>query len=254
MKYTSKLILNWETYQFGKEEMTKTITKLMLNWQEYEIREYQQWWWQPWANTIAYYPLTSTSTTNDLSWNGYNLTNSWATFSDNYCEINDSMFLFRNTSADANFISWSTDCTYSIWVKILWFNWNNNWYPYWQGEDSTARVWGLTMQSTSYWIDNWWYGEWVQVSMYNNYTDWHLITTVYDSTSQTKYLYLDWVLQTSKVQNVNISKDILYIWKDAIYGARLNAQISNFIIENKARTAQEISDYFNQTKWNYWIS
>ena len=29
--------------------------------------------WQPWANTVAYYPLTSTTTVNDLSGNGYTL-------------------------------------------------------------------------------------------------------------------------------------------------------------------------------------
>jgi hypothetical protein len=30
--------------------------------------------------------------------------------------------------------------------------------------------------------------------------------------------------------------------------------LSNIIIEDKVRTAQDISDYFNQTKANYWIS
>jgi hypothetical protein len=29
--------------------------------------------------------------------------------------------------------------------------------------------------------------------------------------------------------------------------------IKDFIIENRERTAQEISDYYNQTKWTYWL-
>jgi hypothetical protein len=29
--------------------------------------------------------------------------------------------------------------------------------------------------------------------------------------------------------------------------------MSDFIIENKVRTTQEISDYYNQTKTNYWL-
>jgi hypothetical protein len=31
------------------------------------------------------------------------------------------------------------------------------------------------------------------------------------------------------------------------------AYYSNMILENKVRTAQEISDYYNLTKWNYWL-
>ena len=218
------------------------------------LKNFYKQWWQPWANTIAYYPLDSTNTVNDLSWNWYNLTNSWATFWTNYCEVNDTKYLYRDTSSDSRFVTWNNSITYSIWIKISSFNWNYNWYPYWQGENSTNRVWGLTMQSTSYWIDNWWYQQWVQTSMYNNYTNWHLITTVYDSSITTKYLYLDWQLQVSKNQSINLSKNWLYVWQDPIYSAWLDAQISNLIVEDKERTAQEIQDYYNQTKSLYWIS
>jgi hypothetical protein len=35
---------------------------------------------------------------------------------------------------------------------------------------------------------------------------------------------------------------------------RLSWEISEFILEDRAWTATEISDYFNATKSNYWIS
>ena len=34
----------------------------------------------PWSSTIAYYPLNSSTTVNDMSGNGYTLTNDWASF------------------------------------------------------------------------------------------------------------------------------------------------------------------------------
>jgi hypothetical protein len=35
---------------------------------------------------------------------------------------------------------------------------------------------------------------------------------------------------------------------------KLYWQLSNVIFEDKARTSQEVSDYYDQTKWDYWIS
>ena len=72
-------------------------------------------------------------------------------------------------------------------------------------------------------------------------------------------LYINWWLATSanpskySIPNTS-SYRTLHIWwrwsSDTHYQGNW---ISEFIVEDKVRTAQEISDYYDLTKWDYWL-
>ena len=79
----------------------------------------------------------------------------------------------------------------------------------------------------------------------------------YNKDTRAKHIYVNWVDAASWTGNASYNLADTNFWlfsanswnNDYFYG-----NISNFIIEDKERTAQEVSDYFNQTKWDYWIS
>lgn len=233
MKYTSKLILNWTEYEFGAGGGG---------------------WWQPWANTIAYYPLTSTSTVNDMSGNNNTLTNRWAIFTTllwvDCADINNNGFYIS---------SWFTLNTETI---SCWFNLKNGnihntiikqWSSFWQ------NVFGVWYRP-SLWlaITDWWWSWTKEIIVSWDLTVWqwyHLVLT--QENWKNWKMYLNWNLYTSWWDSRTTTPDWpFYIWYSDINPSNTYwyNYISEVIIENKVRTAQEISNYFNQTKSLYWIS
>ena len=166
--------------------MTKKITKLMLNGEEYEIREYQAWW-TPWANTLAYRPLTSTSTTNDLSWNNNNLSSIWtvdfwthywvdcAYFDDNNWNLQISSLY------DINDLTWITICS--------WF------YTDWAPTDVDWKIWSTD------WHNCFWYANWLWWYYRGDFA-WGTINTTVDAESE-------WLLVTLTCDKVNFTINIL---------------------------------------------
>lgn len=72
-------------------------------------------WWQPWAKTIAYYPLTTNA--NDTSWNNNDLTaDSSITYSSNWAYMPNSNYTWMTTPFTRS-VSWTT--TISMWRKWL---------------------------------------------------------------------------------------------------------------------------------------
>ena len=213
--------------------------------------------WTPWSNTLAYRPLTSSTTVNDQSWNWMNFTNTNVTF-------------------------W----TYK-WVDCAYFSWDNGCqlrntsFPNWRDRDWTVSCW-------NYYISNgrtangnydqllWWWGQqWVRRDCYSSpynkllqswctgYTltsdSWwlHTVSTFNSTTKVFKY-YVNWSLHSSftyssgstsyqnmfTMSNSNDQTNAAYKrWK---WGA------SELIVEtNKIRNASEITTYYNQTKSKY---
>jgi hypothetical protein len=224
--------------------------------QEHELKNAYigEYGWQPWANTVAYYPLTATDTVNDKSWNNRNLTNNWTQFwtyagvSCVYCTWWNFLYyssnpITWNSSFTAVARFYNTQRNSSRWENVLslgdtdWNNAfsmgiNNSWY--------TLMVW-------------WWNNDrntWYTVPL----NSW--ILCVMSHSSGTIKTYVNWSLINTSTVNFNLSSSKMrvgaWLWnspyQDAFYG-----YISNVIFENKARTATEISDYYNQTKSNYWL-
>jgi hypothetical protein len=214
----------------------------------------------PWVNTLAYYPLETD--TKDYSWNNRNLTNSWITFDGGVWVFNgNAIWYYTNNSLWNNL----NNFTYSVYVNpssiTSWtFGGNVNinrvisiiQYGTIPTYDKTLS---LCNSSQAQWYN---YYNWLK----EVYTTWISINTwcylTYTWDGNTIKIYKNWVLWQSLAcwwSYTWYTQATLCVWNNTntqqiqkYYG-----KISNVIIENKARTAQEVQDYYNQTKSNYWL-
>lgn len=224
-------------------------------------------WWTPWANTVAYLPLKWNL--NDLAWN-YTWT-SWANLQWDTTVANipvayityDNWYAYTTTNWPT--ISWSNSYTISWWVKQtsatwamcllntwLWqANYHNN-IRFYKFYESNAYKWYYVMYL-------WWYSWTSGFEIWYNYNPWtnrHLWTLTY--TPWSAKIYLDWsiVSTTSKTLSWTVTPE--YPMGVGIAATDIHrsatAYYSDIIFESKARTADEISNYYNWTKSLYWIS
>ena len=228
--------------------------------------------WKPWANTIAYYPLETD--TNDYSWNNRNWTNNWVTFSDWLWVFNGSSYISLGTGSWTNI---QTNMTISVWFRWNWswskdnmvvaksqyyapWTWYSNYAFYaisiheedrylmaWFYNQSDFNAHPLNFRTTWWWSPTLW-----PVSQSNK---WYHVVITNDWT--TKKAYIDWTLvatetntSTSSTQSVDtrIGSAVRYN-----YDSYFNWNISKVIFEDKTWSADEVSEYYNNTKSNYWL-
>lgn len=213
--------------------------------------------WQPWANTVAYYPLDTDF--NDDSWNSRNLTNTGATITtvswvtcayfdgNSYAQFD--WYSLANTARTVNI--W-VDCTlngwyqwaihisdyytnspwWSLWIKFN--NWNTNVWP-WDWQNASAE----TVTAT---VTAWWHN--IIVTQASNvvklYVDGDLIWT-------NNWYPITWWWTTP---------DSWCLWsKDwPTHSEKLTWYLSKVILEDKVWTDGEVQDYFDNTKAIYWLS
>lgn len=216
--------------------------------------------WTPGANTVAYYPLRTNLA--DASWNLNNLTdNGWAistTFvNDGVASIDVAYirsYLQIPTRLTVDITKWFT---YSLWCRWTAFG---SYRPHF-----VACKWsssGGTLADVQ--VYNW---SW-NVQIYTDYPGFSYdrtqiaFTTSYDLWTAT--LDTDWTLTFYrngasvwvKATNINSNKNIDYfvLWPGReSSGTSYPIYASDFIIEDKPRTAQEVASYYNQSKSNYTI-
>jgi len=210
-------------------------------------------WWQPWANTIAYYKFNWNL--NDSSGNNRNLslaagsvtywTESWWA---KYGYFNTSTYTNNYTSMPY----YSTNYTINYWYKRVWsVSWNywiiadfhtgSNYFPRLKVQNSV--IWFIVGRSdvgasgTDSWnnycisISNW---------ITSCYKNWGLVASGHSVNS------FSWNLPYFRLNTV--------WYTTASYSDYAgDGRFSEFIVENKARTAQEIADYYNSTKSKYWL-
>jgi hypothetical protein len=201
--------------------------------------------WKPWANTIAYYPLNSTTTVNDMSGNNRNLTNNWATFgtyqwiSCVYWNANmqrlttPSLGQVKTISFWTNW-SWVEASTWSLYSVL--FSWNKVWTLLYFNSQSKMRLYDTTtdLDTTTYKTNQWYH-----------------ITVVYDNIAK---MYINWVLDLQWTNTPVLWTDLIYLFRFYWTWTTLDWYswwMSELILENKARTAQEVLNYYNLTKSNY---
>ena len=236
------------------------VKRIMMwqNWEEKQVRPYR---FNPTSSTILYCPLKDD--TADYSSNHYTITQSWTiTKSDIGYQFGSNGRSYLSTpsvtldgklspltiSFYQNYtVSEQTGVSYIIISKyygsnsspyiifnIGYYNPNNTKCAY--------MIWNTSNQlkqlDASAWTNWWWHNIICTLSWWTMkiYVDWLLDNT------------LTWVW-TPKVVNTPI-----YIW--AYQGSNNEYfvwKLSDIIIENKEWTATEISNYYNQTKSNYWL-
>ena len=213
-------------------------------------------WWQPWVNTIAYYPLNSTDTINDKSWNSRNLTNNWLTFwTYNWVDCANMTSNVYAYSTDIPLPSWANSRTISFWFYDTSRVNDTYWCAY--GSHSTWNFFAPRINSSRYSFMG--YARDFNTSTTVSTWVWKLITVTYDWAT-VKY-YLNWSNIWSSDLSLNTtavgSTRKFVIWCRLDSSANPNQYVkwymSNMILEDKARTAQDVSDYYNLTKSNYWL-
>lgn len=213
------------------------------------------WWWQPWANTLWYRPLTSVTTSTDQSWNNKNLTTYTGTVSYWTYKWVDCWYFSGAWINNSSLSLWNT-ITLNFWVYIENTTYSNQivsvlWPSTWDSSHGTNVL--------SFWYNT---NDWkyslssfdgsAEVFIYENITGKRVnVCYMYDNWTCT--IYVDWTYKNSYSHNIIWSTHLsLGYWNsgDKMYGWG----ISNVILEDKVWTATEITDYYNQTKWDYWIS
>ena len=229
------------------------VKRIMMrpNGEEKQVRPV----WKPWANTIAYYKLNWNL--NDSSWNWYNWT--WANWTEKYTTLSSwiqvaefSWWVSRVTTT----FSW-TPKTVSVWAYKSTTLWDA--YPY----DWKQIIWQNSADSWNWWIfrnvsnntilyqDG---NDYVQLNDISYRDKWmHYLATV--DGNVTKF-YLNWEYKWSINKTINVNRS-LWMWTspyDNNSRYTLYWYISEVILEDMGWTAQEITNYYNQTKSLYWIS
>lgn len=236
--------------------MTKYIDRYYLNWEVYGIK-FAEPGWQPWANTLFYRPLTE--------------------------DANDATTNNRNWTASANITFSSSNGAYLIWDAGLWYNSLiqsasfNMWTTYtintWiKAEQTLTDSHEIEIQRNWIWparyvifnvdsswfhcmLGNWWSSNWSQLNAsFDIWTSWHnvCLTRSWKDIS----IYADWQLLTSWDGGYQADVPSFIIGTDTSSGNQYSSYsyFKDYIMEDKVRTAQEISNYYNQTKSLYGIS
>lgn len=222
-------------------------------------------WYTPWSNTIAYYPLTSTTTVNDMSGNNRNLTNNGTQFwtywwvSCAYFPQGNSKKLYWTLP-----LTWNQIFTINVYIWRIWNSYNaaNTWsqiFVLWNTGSSWWCFWTAIKDSTSSTPNRYInYTRWSdKLSSYTN-TTWHReLITVTNDTSTIK-MYRDGTLinDNSISFSVNSTNFTIGSFPTSANDNRYQNfywYMSEFIVESKTWTATEILDYFNTTKSKYWL-
>ena len=216
--------------------------------------------WQPWVNTIAYYPLDSVNTVNDLSWNNHNWTQSWTiTFWTalwvDCASFNQSGYITVPYDASLN----TSTITISFWCAVsnAWTWGNINWWILCRSNLSGHWVYGVAnvwAEGKNFAVQlDWWSFDQREV-MFTSSNQWEYITVTYNWT--TGNIYKNWSLVDTFSYTCDISQSTENLIMGTYYDSsfKFSGKLSNIIIEDQVRDATAISNYYDLTKWDYWIS
>lgn len=224
------------------------------------IWKYPETRYTPWANTIAYYPLTSVTQTNDMkwSWTPYNLVSSgtvtytwvwWVSAIDT-----TSWYL---TWTISNIPLNDASRTISVWAYLNSNTWNAfqvMWYYWWRPSlqihhteqmmsyQPTIAVWCLYL--ANFYDD---------LSKFSG-TDasdpykWYNIIYTYDWTTQN--IYLNWVQFLAQTISLATSSNNFYIWRSNQW-TNFPWYLSELIIEDIAWSSQDVANYYDFNKSYY---
>ena len=214
---------------------------------------------------LAHYPLTSSTTTNDTSGNNKNLTQSWTVTYGNYNWVNCGYFNGGYLYLNESLILWANPRTISCWfnrtsaVSDAWAFWgmgtasSGNWitvYLHW----NAPATWKY-----GYW--NWAYDRDVGFDVWPSLNTWYFLTATYDGTDLLLYVnwtYLwtptAWTYSGTNAITLNLTNTKTTICcMPNLQWTWFKGYMSEFIFDWTTWTAQEVLDYYNDTKSNYWL-
>ena len=212
------------------------------------------WGWQPWVNTLAYYQFNWDLT--DGSGNNYNLTNSWTTFT----TLTSGKKVLSVEQASATYTWWPNlvwkDVTVSFWMADTASRSGYSDRPYITLDNSivtSTHSWQSQWNKIYVWVQ--WQNNYDNAPVYNDVNVWHHVVITFENSIKQLKEYVDNSLKTTTTLTTWItdSTTAIRIWGTG-YMWQVHFMMWDCILEDKVRTAQEISDYYDLTKWDYWIS
>lgn len=225
-------------------------------------------WWEPWANTIGYYPMNNDilnhATTGSTFPDGELNT---ATFSTTRVHGNNTYSLYCDGStyaylpASSEFEFWTNDFTISCWVYSETNNWTHTWIisnyystsdfkQWWRISDrfNNSNQLNFCWDAWNVWQSDIWVDGTTNIPIYNN--GWNNI--VLTRTNGTLNLYLNgdatpkWTNSSYPSQNVWINS-LLKFWLNTADWYYSTCYLNDVIFENVWWSAQDVSDYYNLT-------
>lgn len=218
-------------------------------------------WRKPWVNTVAYRPLNSTTTVNDKSGNGYNLTQTWGSFGTYNgvdCFYNGwSTTGYFTLTSWANIPSGNTNRTILLWTYPTGYSSSYSRCFFRYGTSSAGKWVELDISSSGKYRAT----SGTTVITWGAFPTWAWSLLTFTTAWNTFNLYANSVLQGSDssgtINTEAISSSyplrLMRLNTSTSNSYQVRGYISEVIIENKTRTAQEIRNYYNQTKSNYWL-
>lgn len=211
--------------------------------------------WLPNKNTVAYFPFEND--TLDHSWKWTIVTASWTpTKSDIWYWF--SWWTYIKTTLSESSLIWTLPYTIIMWAKwVSWTTWLTNYsplytttyYSWWTYSWSEWRLWSSNVFYTSrYWSEqpltlNW-----------SDSTKWNLLVFVLSWNSQDIYQNWQLIWQWTASYRMSASSSFSFPSNSSDSWRNKGTRLSNVIIENTPRTAEQVAWYYNQTKSQYWIS
>lgn len=212
--------------------------------------------WNPWANTLCYYNINSNDTTatiydlsgnwNDLTWYG-----NWAYATDaNAWKVAD--FDGSSYASLGGYINpWWTAYTLVVrwkyqtaWTYVA--QWSSS--SYLNSVSITNTDFTYTKQAVPW--------SWLDFNTTQSSDTWAMLVWVRDGNDIKVYYnwVLDWTTTNNDIQTDWTSWGYWQLWANRQVYGKLTGQIKTVIWENKAWTAEDVNDYFELTKWDFWIS
>lgn len=203
---------------------------------------------QPTSSTLLYLPLE-----NNLN-DPYNSitasASSWITFTTQDWVA----CAYSNDNYAVYLLDIPNDHTSCCWVKT---DFDGNWMVYWCEDNILdpipgASNSGYTFQPTlnASWT-YYFYDKSDDYATSTTYTAWWTLVTLTKSWTTVKMYKNSTLIWTWTVAQ-NFTEKRLQLFTRDVTSQRFKWWASNLIVENKVWTDQEISNYYDQTKWNYW--
>ena len=198
----------------------------------------------PWANTLAYYPL---------NWNADDFLGNydWVASNVTYTTLPSWLQVASFNGSNSK-----------ISIANQFLNWKSNWTVNVRCKRNDVTFFGnvinnQTNDSTGMFIDsyNWKLRSWLGGTYNSSHTwganIWTNVVFTYSSGTYKAYINWEFYWQWPNAYTYNSWTNVT-IWCRGNNSDRWwNGYISDVIFEDKARTAQDVTDYYNQTKVNY---
>ena len=216
--------------------------------------------WQPWANTVLYYSFNNDTATTVYDWVS---NNDWTWVWSNWQYIALAQWKYADfTQATNQYITIptslaypTTDLTISFWIKYtstaaMWI------FHKWNGSDGTNAY--VIIHTTNGTIRaDIPYKQWDirYTNALMNDGSWHHIACTKNGNSYIMYVDAQQTSIVSSSQSIDWGSATQWnIWRHQESWELLDWWLDEFIVENVAWSSQEVSDYYDLTKWDYWIS